>query len=634
MNCDVIRLLPDSVANQIAAGEVIQRPASVIKELVENSVDAGANEITIVIKDAGRTLIQVIDNGCGMSPTDARMAFERHATSKIANADDLMALHTMGFRGEALASIAAVAQIELRTMRREDTVGTKLQVAESTFESQEPCACAPGSNMMVKNLFRYIPARRRFLKKDSVELSHILREFEKLALVNTNVDFTLIHNDVTLHQVMKGSFKQRIGALFGKSLEAQLAPLATETSLVKISGFVGMPRYAKRRGAQQFFFVNGRHMRHPMFNRAVLRCYEQLIPADTQPAYFINFDVEPSSIDVNIHPQKHEIKFVNEEAIVQILTAAIKETLGKTQASGALDFDIEDSPDIPLFNPDNKADVPDDFSSADYNPFANPGGGELRPAATESTGGLRAASWIRSNPRTVRSDWEKLYADFDRQREETFENLRTAPNDGFLDNLRPATEAPEASSSQTAPGCLNAPQGYIVANSREGMMVIDQNRAHVRILYDRILEQMKGHSLDSQKLIFAEDIELPAEQAVLVEGLGEHLQELGFEIKHTSGPNWTIEAAPAILRNIAPGEALQEILADLVPEAITAGEFQAPAALAMARSSAISSRDSLSVSEMESIVAELFSSSAPAHTPDGLPIYTLITADEIARRLS
>ena len=371
-NSDVIKLLPDSVANQIAAGEVIQRPASVIKELVENAVDAGAHSISIILKDAGRTLIQVVDDGCGMSPSDARMAFERHATSKISAASDLYSLHTMGFRGEALPSIAAVAQIDMRTMRRDDPTGCRVCISESKFEGIEPTATVPGTNIMVKNIFFHMPARRKFLKKDSVELSHILREFERLALVNTDVDFTLIHNEVTLHKFQRGTLKQRISDLFGKSLPAQLAPLSTETSLVKISGFVGMPSQAKKRGYQQFFFVNGRNMRHPFFHKAVMACYDRLIGADSQPSYFINFEVDPASIDVNIHPQKHEIKFENEQAIWQILTAAIKETLGKVQAAGALDFDTQDAPDIPIFDPEaeDAKGQPRVEIDSEYNPFA------------------------------------------------------------------------------------------------------------------------------------------------------------------------------------------------------------------------------------------------------------------------
>ena len=306
---DIIRLLPDSVANQIAAGEVIQRPASVVKELVENAVDAGATSIQIIIRDAGRTLIQVVDNGCGMTDTDARMAFERHATSKIAAATDLFNLSTMGFRGEALASIAAVAQVDLRTMRHDSQVGTRLIINGSVVESQEPEASVPGSNMMVKNLFFNVPARRKFLKKDSVELANIMREFERLALVNPEVEFTLINNDSVMHQLLKGSLKQRIVDLFGKSLEKQIIPIHTETSIVKISGFIGLPSSGRRRNALQYFFVNGRNMRHPYFHKATMSCYEPLIAPDVQPNYFINFEVDPSTIDVNIHPAKNEIKF-------------------------------------------------------------------------------------------------------------------------------------------------------------------------------------------------------------------------------------------------------------------------------------------------------------------------------------
>ncbi|MDE6464265.1 MAG: DNA mismatch repair endonuclease MutL [Muribaculaceae bacterium] len=631
MNSDVIRLLPDSVANQIAAGEVIQRPASVIKELVENSVDAGATAITIVIKDAGRTLIQVVDNGSGMSPTDARMAFERHATSKIASASDLYSLHTMGFRGEALPSIAAVAQIDLRTMRREDAVGTRLLVSESKFEAQEPVACAPGTNLMVKNIFFHMPARRKFLKKDSVELSHILREFERLALVNTDVDFTLIHNDVTMHQFLRGSFKQRIGALFGKTLESQLAPIGTETSLVHISGFVGMPRFAKRRGAPQFFFVNGRNMRHPLFHKAITRCYEQMIAPDTQPAYFINFEVAPETIDVNIHPQKYEIKFEHEQAIFQILEAAVKETLGKTQAAGALDFDAEQSPDIPLFAPDSTVSTPDEGTDSDFNPFAAPvSGGTPSPS-------LRAASWDRPSGASSRSDWEKLYENFSRRREESLGGLRASsmntdsPADfsfgSLLDAQSDTLEAP-------APACLHSPDGIIITVRRDGITFIHQQRAHIRIIYDRILRQMGDSPLASQKLIFPEDIELAPDRSALLQGLGEHLRELGFDVTHNGGPSWSIEAVPALLASVSPAEALSDLLGGLPPESLDGEAFRAPAALAMARSAAIAPGAPLSKAEMEGIVSDLFACDSPAITPDGLPVFTVITTPEIERRLS
>ena len=417
---DVIRLLPDSVANQIAAGEVIQRPASVIKELVENSVDAGATHIQIILKDAGRTLIQVVDNGCGMSDTDARLAFERHATSKISQAADLFALNTMGFRGEALASIAAIAQVDLRTMRRGESVGTRLIINGSKVESQEPEACQPGSNMMVKNLFFNVPARRKFLKKDSVELSNILREFERLALVNPELEFTLVHNDSVLHQLLRGSLKQRIGDLFGKSLEKQIIPVETETSIVKVTGFVGLPECARKRNALQYFFVNGRNMRHPYFHKAVMQCYEQLIPSDEQPNYFLNFEVAPDSIDVNIHPTKNEIKFENEQSIWQILVAAIKESLGKFNAVPSINFDAEDMPDIPAFTPDANAQHGIELDLS-YNPFAS------TPVSStpKSSGGGTPSSWRRET-NAVTGDWEKLYANFTGKRDDSIENIRAS----------------------------------------------------------------------------------------------------------------------------------------------------------------------------------------------------------------
>lgn len=400
---DIIRLLPDSVANQIAAGEVIQRPASVVKELVENSIDAGAMSVSIILKDAGRTLIQVVDNGSGMSATDARLAFERHSTSKITDAADLFSLHTMGFRGEALASICAVSQVELITMQKGESLGTKLVISGSKVELQEPCASTPGSNMSVRNLFFNVPARRKFLKKDSVELSNIVHEFERLALVNPDHDFELIHNETLIHKLLRGSLKQRIGQLFGKTVERQLIPIEVDTPIVKINGFIGLPENARKRNALQYFFVNGRNMRHPYFHKAVMSCYEQLIAADAQPNYFLSFTVDPSTIDVNIHPTKNEIKFENEQSIWQILGAAVRESLGKFNAVPSIEFDIEDSPEIPVFNPDAGASHGLDIDE-NYNPFA---------VQSKSTS-VRSSS-INDVLRQTSSDWEKLYEGFSKE---------------------------------------------------------------------------------------------------------------------------------------------------------------------------------------------------------------------------
>lgn len=629
MNSDIIRLLPDSVANQIAAGEVIQRPASVIKELVENAVDAGASSISIIIKDAGRTLIQVVDNGCGMSPTDARMAFERHATSKISAAADLYSLHTMGFRGEALPSIAAVAQIDLRTMRHDDSIGTRLLISESKFESQEPATCVPGTNLMVKNIFFHMPARRKFLKKDSIELSHIMREFERLALVNTDIDFTLTHNDVTLHQFRAGSLKQRIGALFGKNLESQIAPVSTETSLVKIDGFVGMPRFAKKRGAQQFLFVNGRNMRHPFFHKAILKCYEHLIAPDAQPVYFINFEVDPSTIDVNIHPQKHEIKFEHEQAIWQILEAAVRETLGKTQAAGALDFDIDDAPEIPLFDPNAEASIPVEDVDESYNPF-RAASDNSHHSAPSAAGGV---TFRPSVPRP-QQDWEKLYENFSDKRDKAFSAPHATAENPFTTTGAEALPAndlfADTATALPATSCMQFRDSYIISGSHSGLMLIHQRRAHIRILFERYLDTLSQGIMASQSLIFAEDFEVsPSHDSLLVE-LQPRLEQLGFRFTRASASNWCITAVPAPLTSANPSEVVFALLSEAETGSNAAEALNRPLAAALARSAAIKVNRTLSAQEMETIVADLFRCSEPSFTPDGLPVMAIIDNDYIA----
>ncbi len=628
MKSDVIRYLPDSVANQIAAGEVIQRPASVIKELVENAVDAGASEVTIILKDAGRTLIQVVDNGCGMSPTDARMAFERHATSKISSAEDLLRLRTMGFRGEALPSMAAVAQIDLRTMRAGDTVGTRIQISESRFEGTEPVSCVPGTNIMVKNIFFHMPARRKFLKKDSIELGHILREFERLALVNTSVGFTLIHNDVTLHQVLPGSFKQRIGALFGKTLESQLAPVNTETGLVKVNGFISLPQFARKRGYQQFFFVNGRFMRHLFFHKTVLRCYEKLIAPDAQPSYFLNLEVDPSTIDVNIHPQKYEVKFENEIAIQQILEAALRQTLGHAQAGGALDFDAENVPDIPLFQPDMGADVPSDMPEPAFDPFD-----QFQPTGTAQYGTYTPSEHSRAG-QSVPRDWEKLYDDFEKKRRQSMDDTyhQAAPEQDADSSL--FTEQQNETSAYSVQ-CLQLAGKYIVTTSSAGLMVINQHRARVRTLYDRFMRQLGSGPLPSQQLIFSEDFELPGDKSTLLADNISVFTDFGFILTRTGGNAWNISAVPAVLEKTSPSESVMAILDQLeLSGAADAAELRAPLALAMARNAAVSYGQYLTAQEMDALVAELFRSDTPNFTPDGQKIIMTVTVNEISKGLN
>lgn len=624
---DIIKLLPDSVANQIAAGEVIQRPASVIKELVENAIDAGADNIKIILKDAGRTLIQVIDNGCGMSTTDARLAFERHATSKIKEAADLFALRTMGFRGEALASIAAIAQVDLRTMRKDDSIGTRIIINGSKVESQQPEACSQGSNMMVKNLFFNVPARRKFLKKDSVELNNIIHEFERLALVNLNTEFTLIHNGNTLHQLLPGTLKQRIVSLFGKSLDHQLIPIETTTSIAKINGFVSLPENCRRRGVLQYFFVNGRNMRHPYFHKAVTQCYDQLIPADMQPNYFINFIVDPDTIDVNIHPTKNEIKFENEQPIWQILSAAIKESLGKFNAVPAIDFEAEDVPNIPTFKPN--AHAPHDIElDSSYNPFkiqndSSQNGQKTIPSRVNST-------WQRDFSESTQ-DWEKLYSQFHDQENNTTTN-RQAPS---LDNENKLFDFQSQKCDIDFSSNFNAIQfksKYIITPTYDALTIIDQHRAHIRILYERYLLLAKKGELTTQRLIFPDIIQLNATQNITLESINEQLSQLGFDIVYLGDNSWSINGIPSILTNANPSDLIHKMVDTIeYSDEKIESELLSNIALSMARSAAIKPGQSLSDKEIEQLLGDLFKLTTPNYTPDGKNIIATIPTSDIAK---
>ncbi|MCH5346065.1 MAG: DNA mismatch repair endonuclease MutL, partial [Muribaculaceae bacterium] len=615
---DIIRLLPDSVANQIAAGEVIQRPASVIKELVENAVDAGATSISIIIKDAGRTLIQVVDNGSGMSDTDARLAFERHATSKIKNADDLFALHTMGFRGEALASIAAIAQIDMRTMLHGAALGTRLIINGSKVESQEPDACAPGTNLMVKNLFYNVPARRKFLKKDAVEMSNIMREFERLALVNTSVEFTLIHNDVTVIQLTRGSLKQRIAQLFGKNIDKQIIPVQAEVSVVRISGFVSLPEHARRRNALQYFFVNGRNMRHPYFHKAVLSCFEQLIPVDSQPNYFINFEVDPASIDVNIHPTKHEIKFEEERTIWQVLVASVRESLGRFNAVPAIDFDTEGVPEIPTFQPNANAEhsAPVDPS---YNPFATPTAGSS--GRSIGGGGPR--------PRMPMQDWESLYRGFtgqtagnDKPTEEF--TVDSVLNDvtSRVDNLGETIDAlPGTDTPMGAVGLVQVANRYIVTPGSDGLLIIDRRRAHIRVLYEQFITLTRSRSFSSQHLLFPETLTLSPADNVTLTSIIPSLLPLGFELEYMGENTWNINSVPAELGKANPVETIQGMIETVRETGAEPGDaMQEQLALSMARAAATGSHHEMSDLEAEHLLSNLLSLVTPSYTPDGLQI--------------
>lgn len=661
---DVIRQLPDSVANQIAAGEVIQSPASVVKELVENAVDAGATNIDIIIKDAGRTLIQVIDNGCGMTDTDARMAFEKHATSKIWKADDLYALHTMGFRGEALASIAAVAQVDLRTMRQGETIGTRILLNGAEVESQEPTACRAGSNMMVKNLFFNIPARRKFLKKDSVELSNILREFERLTLVNPGINFTFTHNDTLLHQLIKGSLKQRIVNLFGKTLDKQLIPLQTETSLVRLEGFVSLPQFARRRNPLEYFFVNGRNMRHPYFHKAVMTCYEELIPNDQRPNYFINFIVDPGSIDVNIHPTKNEIKFENESAIWQILVAAIKETLGRFNAVPAIDFDTADMPEIQAFGselPDSE--IPQIEIDRTYNPFASTSQPHSRTPKAGITGNYKGNT-TKSAITSATTDWEKLYSDFSSPSSILpTESLQSdIPSGETVSTTEASSISPDFMSdisdnndnkanyhnfngeseitsglmgNETADserlGCIQLKNKYIVASSSSGLMIIDQHRAHVRVLYDRYIDLARLSAISSQRIMFPELLRLSPAQNAVMEMIQPELIRLGFDVSCLGDNTWSLNGAPSVLGQTNPTDPLLKMIDQAANTGVNLGDdIRRGMALMMARAVAVKSGTPLSQAEMDHLLSDLFKLSSPNYTPDGKLIISRISIDNIS----
>ena len=544
----------------------------------------------------------------------------------------------MGFRGEALASIAAVAQVDLRTMLQGAEIGTRLIINGSEVESQQPEACAPGSNMMVKNLFFNVPARRKFLKKDSVELSNLLREFERLALVNNTIDFTLIHNDSVLHKMRGSTLKQRIVDLFGHSLDRQLLPVNTDTSIVRIEGFVGLPDHARKRNALQYLFVNGRHMRHPYFHKAVLQCYEELIKSDEQPNYFLYFTVDPDSIDVNIHPTKNEIKFENEAAIWQIITAAVKEALGRYNAMPGIDFDTQDAPEIPVFDPAAQASVNIELDS-NYNPFDMPADNGAEPASQSSVSarGTRVASSL--------PDWEKMYADFASRRgdslapepvlESDVQVKGSALNDLMAsadeEAVLPEMDAPIVAYQPGDGAGIQVKNRYILTPAKSGVMVVDQHRAHLKVLYERYMSMWRTGDFVGQNLLFPEVLRLTAAQTAILEGLLDELGAIGFDLVPLGDNDWSICGVPSVLSHANPVETVMQIL----DSAETGGENGTDAvrrrvALSMARAEAVKNGSPLSSSEREQLLADLFALPAPNYTPDGLLIISIISLEKLA----
>lgn len=628
---DIIHLLPDSVANQIAAGEVIQRPASVIKELVENAIDAQAKEIHVLVTDAGKTCIQVIDDGKGMSETDARLSFERHATSKIKEAADLFSLRTMGFRGEALASIAAVAEVELKTRMEGEDLGTRLVIAGSKVESQEAVSCPKGCNFSVKNLFFNVPARRKFLKANSTELSNILAEFERVALVHPDVAFYLYSNDTELMNLPVMPLRQRIMAVFGKKLNQQLLSVEVDTTLIKIHGFVAKPETARKKGAHQYFFVNGRYMRHPYFHKAVMEAFERLIPVGEQISYFIYLEVDPENIDVNIHPTKTEIKFENEQAIWQILSAAVKETLGRFNAVPTIDFDTEDMPDIPAFEQTQPIEPPKVHYNTDFNPFKSTSSG---------------ADYSRSN-----EGWEELYAGVSKgsRMNAMFEAEPPFEENGVfaassMDNCPPVAveqEVSEVPSRSLYGNEAPAEKGgrhlqfkgrFILTSVKSGLMLIDQHRAHLRVLFDRYMMQINQKIGMSQGVLFPEIVQLPASEAQVLESILDDFSAVGFELTPLGGGSYAINGVPAGIEGLNPTELVTNMLHTAMEKGTDVKEeVQTVLALSLARAAAIVYGQVLTNEEMSDLVDNLFACSSPNYTPDGKVVLATIKEEDIEK---
>jgi len=630
---DIISLLPDSVANQIAAGEVIQRPASVIKELVENAGDAGAHTIHVSVVDAGRTAIQVIDDGRGMSPTDARLAFERHATSKIRQANDLFDLHTMGFRGEALASIAAVAQVELLTRMEGEEIGTMICISGSKVTDQQPASCPVGANFKVENLFFNVPARRKFLKSNATELNNILTAFERIVLVYPDIHFTLHNNGAEMLNLRPGSLHQRIADVFGRQYGQDLLSVGADTALCRISGFVAKPEAARKKGGCDYFFVNGRYMRHPYFHKAVMTAYDRLIAEGMQVPYFIYFDIQPSDIDVNIHPTKTEIKFENEQAIWQILVAAVREALGKFCEIPSIDFDTQGKPDIPVFDPTrDNIQAPKVTYNPHYNPFDKPAGRTASLGMSDHAG------------HQAPSAWETLYEGLDNIGSST--DAQTAET-GLFDFDMP--ETPSAILDEKSPVHYQYKGRYVMTAVKSGLMIIDQHRASVRILFDHYAALSANHGLPSseapasaasaasQRLLFPEALQLSPADAILMEQILPDLTTLGFDLSNLGGNTYAINGIPVGLEGLSPVSLLQQLLAEAADHGAISPTLDLSVTqslhLSLARAAAIPYGQVLSDTEMESLINSLFACSNVNYTPDGKSILTILPQRDIEHLL-
>lgn len=613
---DIIQLLPDSVANQIAAGEVIQRPASVVKELVENAIDAGASQIKVNIKDAGRTLIQIIDNGCGMSDTDARMAFERHATSKIKTADDIFAIRTMGFRGEALASIAAIADVELRTKEHDADLGTFIHISGSTVITQEPVSCDSGTNFQIKNLFFNVPARRKFLKSNPAELKHIINEIQRIALANPAISISLHHNGSTVYELSGSNKRVRIVSLFGKNINQNLIPIDTETTLVKLTGFIGQPKHARKTFGEQFFFVNQRFMKHPFFHKAILQAYEKILPPDSIPSYFIYFDLNPADIDVNIHPTKTEIKFENESAIWQILQASVREALGKFNIVPSIDFDQAGSVEIPMpLHRFDEVNIPEIRVNPTYNPFET-------TTPSKSYSGSGGGASFRQTERNEPANWQSLYKGLET-------NLPVQDEKPSEENIQFKIEE-----QQAAKNAIQFKNKYILTPVKSGLMVIDQKRAHERILYERLMQVLENHEVASQQQLFPETFELNAPDATLLTSILPDLRELGFDIREFGKNSFIINGTPGVLNTSSPIEIIESLLEEYKNSPVNLQEkARETVAASLAQASAIQYGHALKPGEINELIDNLFACQTPNFSPKGKKVLSIMPLDDFEKLL-
>lgn len=613
---DIIHLLPDSVANQIAAGEVVQRPSSIVKEMVENSIDAGADCIQVLVSEGGKNCVQVIDNGCGMSETDARMAFERHATSKIKGAADIYNLTTMGFRGEALASIAAVAQVEMKTRRKDDEIGTLLQIDGAKVMEHKPVACPVGTNIAVRNLFFNIPVRRKFLKKTQTELNNIIQDFERIVLVYPDIRFELYHNDTPVFKLEKTTLKQRVADVCGEKTANGLIPIQTETPIVDVLGFVGSPEGAKRKGARQFFFVNGRFMRHQYFHAAVERAFDNIIPQGEHVNYFVYLKVDPHNIDVNVHPTKTEIKFENEQIIWQVINAVVREAIGRFNQVPTIDFERKDDDiDIPVMT-EGKAGVKMTHSYSGYNPFK-----QQQTSQTPSA-----------------YQWEKLYQqdESDNQRQEIILKgalSNQAPQQTSLwQGLEEQKPDDKTENGEGEKELFQFRDKYIIMSCPTGIAVIDQHRAHVTVLFQDYMDRMRQTRNVAQGLLFPEIIQLSRQEDNALQQVGEEIQAVGFELTPLGNGSYKLDAIPTGIDGTDYAKLLHNLLWAASENKNTVRQSMAEnIALTMAQSAAVGYGQKITKEEMRHLTERLFKLSNPNRTPDGKLVFTIIDDNKIER---